>query len=55
MTAISSNTDLHIRHIHKSFGSKAVLRDLDVSIKSGEFVSLAICGGYHKGITVPLA
>ncbi|MEE0877235.1 MAG: ATP-binding cassette domain-containing protein, partial [Fibrobacteraceae bacterium] len=48
MPDILSNTDLHIRHIYKSFGSKAVLCDLDVQIKSGEFVTLLGPSGCGK-------
>ena len=48
MPDILPNTDLHIRHIYKSFGSKAVLCDLDVQIKSGEFVTLLGPSGCGK-------
>lgn len=48
MSVTSTNMDLHIHHIYKNFGAKEVLCDLDVQIKSGEFVTLLGPSGCGK-------
>ena len=47
-------TDLQIRSIYKSFGSKAVLKGIDVDVKHGEFVTLLGPSGCGKSTILQL-
>ncbi|MFC7290180.1 ABC transporter ATP-binding protein [Hirschia litorea] len=52
MTQSNSNALLELRNVHKSFGSKHILRGVDLSVAPGQ--SLVIIGGSGTGKSVTL-